>query len=125
MRSALYVRDGDTMASVYFPTRLVQGNVYSFTLDIADLVVDLTHDGEVVYIELFNPPLLPKHFPLPFVYDPRHDTYDIFFAEKTPPVYACRSTDEEDIDVLYGADNTKVIGVRICNARKRLPGMDI
>lgn len=127
MLSPLFHYDGKNIASVYFPMpRFYYGTSDDVLIEEADALLELLPTGEVIYLELFNPPRLPEYTPLPFLYDPRHDTYDMFFLNKCPTVYSMRSTDQEDVDLLFdNADTTKVVGLRICNARKRLPNMDL
>jgi len=123
MLSPLFHYDGSTMASVYFPTRGLRHDGESLMIDEADLIVDLTPSGEVTYLELFDPPDLPTYYPLPFYYDPLHDTYDLFFAAAGPRTYSVRATDQPDLDLIFGDDT--VIGLRICNAHERLPRMNL
>jgi len=124
MLSPLFHYDGSTMASVYFPTRRLLKDADSVMIDEANVIVDIAPDGEVVYLELFDPPALPEYYPLPFYYDAQHDTYDLFFVAAGPRMYSVRATDQPDIDLIFG-DDTTVIGLRICNAHTRLPRMNL
>jgi len=119
MLSPLFHNDASS-ASVYFPARVYMVESDSVILDDANIVVDLDVSGAIVYMELFNPPHLPDYYPLPFIYDARHDTYDMFFLPNAPRAYAVRSTDHDDIDLIYDTIDA-VIGMRVCNASVRLP----
>lgn len=120
MRSPLLEVDG-RLAVVSFPTALHGRHVYeTIELDDARAAVDLTRMGEVLALELFWTPSLPSPLPLPFVYDARHDTYDLFFLDATPASYAVRATAHEDFDTIYDAEDAPV-GVRVCRASHRLP----
>lgn len=126
MLSPLFHYDGVSMASVYFPRSKVCDTTDAVMIEEADALIELLPSGEVVYLELFNPPDLPEYTPLPFIYDHRHDTYDMFFMAACPASFSMRSTDQEDVDLLFdNKDITKVVGLRICNARTRLPHMDL
>lgn len=114
------------MASVYFPTPTTCDTSDGLMIEEADAIINLRPTGEVVCVELLDPPDLPEHAPLPFIYDPRHNTYDMFFLRKCPNMYSMRSTDHEDFDLLFdNADTSKVVGIRICNAQRLLPHMDL
>jgi hypothetical protein len=115
------------VATIFFPTprhsvSLEKESEPVEFLKVFSMLVIVLEGEEVVMVELFERPthLTSDIVPLPFVYDPRHNTYDMFFMDSAPSSYSFRSTDHPDFDLIFD-DTTMLVGLRVCNATNRLP----